>query len=68
MGEAGNRPKEGGMTSDVQRVEWNRCTCQKIYTGGKPGKMEGMAEGVNPTPEITKINPDCPERSKPGHP
>ena len=63
--------RDQGDTVNVEKrpepVDWKLCTCRWSYTGGQEGPTEDVRWDVN-LPELIQVDPNCPERAKPGHP
>ena len=51
-----------------QKVDWDRCTCLKVYHGGEDGSLENVRRDVDPIPVVYRVDPACPELWKPDHP
>ena len=49
-----------------ERVDWNKCICEKVFPGGTPAPVGDERWGV--TVEVVRPHPNCPEKGKQGHP
>ena len=50
------------------RVDWDRCTCLKVYHVGESGLAGNLGDDGELEPVVYRVDPACPERWKSDHP